>query len=157
MNKLALYLDIDGVLNNTEWENQILEEEGYYPLDRNELCPQNIVNLLFIVETLEQYFDTVDIILSSSWRWESEMTLAAANQLANYGLFILDKTEEEINTTISRSEEIRRHLNSHPQYKNFLILDDMPIDEDLSKYHIQTTLTYGLTDKLAKKAIELFY
>ena len=37
MEKLLIYLDIDGVLNNNNWELKVFEEKGYYPIDRNEL------------------------------------------------------------------------------------------------------------------------
>lgn len=155
MKNVMIMLDIDGVLNNLVWEESVFEEKGYVPYDRMELCPRNIQNLAFIINTLKSYYDKVDIILSSSWRWQPDTLCAARTQLAKYNLSIIDTTQKELFFNISRSAEIRDYIQKHPEYENYLILDDEKIDEDLKPFHIQTTLTYGLTYELAEKAIKL--
>lgn len=152
MEKLLIYLDIDGVLNNNNWELKVFEEKGYYPIDRNELSKDNLENFKYLINELQTKY-VVEIILSSSWRWYPETFEAVLYQLAEIGLTLAGTTDIEINTTLSRSMEIKNHLQQNWKYQKILILDDMPLDKDLKNFQIQTNLNEGLTKKLADEAL----
>ena len=154
MKKLLVYLDIDGVLNNNIWELKVFEEMGYYPLDRNELSKDNLENFKYLINKLQTKY-IVEIILSSSWRWYPETLQAVINQLKEIGLTLAGTTDVEINTTLSRTMEIKNHLKQNRIYQDILILDDILLDDDLKPFQIQTNLNEGLTQKLVEKALHL--
>ena len=105
------------------------------------------------------------IVLSSTWRldWDKSPELCGEdgeylNQcLAQYGLFIIDKTP--FNSMIDdRRREILTWLSSHRgEVESFVILDDINCGwEELDRRVVVTDpYGYGLNEEHVKKAIKL--
>lgn len=146
----ALYVDVDGVLNNELWANKVLQEDGYDPYDYDELCPANMKNLANIYQATNPY-----IVISSSWRWDKTALNNLKKEFSYYRIPIHDYTILDPMTTLSREKEIALHLSQHPEITNFCILDDDDNikTEPFKSHHIKTTLRRGLTREDTIKAI----
>ena len=150
MQKLIVFLDIDGVLNNYSWADKYLMENGYSPFRDDIFCPENLSNFIFLFYELKKNYE-VKLVLSSSWRWYEDTYSAVVRQLAPFNISIDDTTAIEINKTLSREDEIQQYLNS-ATYDKILILDDEPMRK-LTDVHIWTSLACGLTEEMVEEAL----
>mgnify|MGYP003509103315 FL=1 len=155
----VIFLDIDGVLNNTSTEETF---EDYYFVEDEK------------VELLKQLVTRTNakLVLSSTWRegwyarerienpsksFQSAIRLfeALEKKLSEYDLELLSYTED----FGTRGEEIDLWLKNWKgeQVESFIILDDM-YPEDL-KLHterlVQTSESLGLTQEDVEKAIDM--
>lgn len=150
-----IFLDIDGVLNSEMYEWSRGEDRADNRID------------LSRVRLLKDIVSATDakIVLSSTWRldWDKSPELCGEdgeyiNQcLAQYGLFIIDKTP--FNSMIDdRRREILTWLSSHRgEVESFVILDDINCGwEELdSRVVVTEPYGYGLNEEHVKKAIKL--
>ena len=150
-----IFLDIDGVLNSEMYEWSRGEDRADNRID------------LSRVRLLKDIVSATDakIVLSSTWRldWDKSPELCGEdgeyiNQcLAQYGLFIIDKTP--FNSMIDdRRREILTWLSSHRgEVERFVILDDINCGwEELDRRVVVTDpYGYGLNEEHVKKAIKL--
>ena len=150
-----IFLDIDGVLNSEMYEWSRGEDRADNRID------------LSRVRLLKDIVSATDakIVLSSTWRldWDKSPELCGEdgeyiNQcLAQYGLFIIDKTP--FNSMIDdRRREILTWLSRHRgEVESFVILDDINCGwEDLDRRVVVTDpYGYGLNEEHVKKAIKL--
>lgn len=145
----VIFLDCDGVLNSDEFAKYCLEEEGYDPFDWNTLDPRAILNLKRIVDET-----SVNIIFSSSWRWDFIAFETAKHQLKTYGLEIYDTTILDIKKNLSRTDEIKLYLDEHPSIMKYVILDDDEIKEPLKDHWVRCLFKNGLTKNWQKKPLK---
>ncbi len=149
-----IFLDIDGVMNNTRTKERCGYNTG---IENNAL-----ILLKRIVDT-----SSAKICLVSSWKefWfkedkksQDEMANYLDNRMYEFGLEIWDKTNEiqkrgkEINNYISRL------LNQGINVESFVILDDELLDyreEGLVHSLVYTDYKQGLTIEDANKAINI--
>ncbi len=149
-----IFLDIDGVMNNTRTKERCGYNTG---IENNAL-----ILLKRIVDT-----SSAKICLVSSWKefWfkedkksQDEMANYLDNRMYEFGLEIWDKTNEiqkrgkEINNYISRL------LNQGINVESFVILDDELLDyreEGLVHNLVYTDYKQGLTIEDANKAINI--
>ena len=150
-----IFLDIDGVLNSEMYEWSRGEDRADNRID------------LSRVRLLKDIVSATDakIVLSSTWRldWDKSPELCGEdgeyiNQcLAQYGLFIIDKTP--FNSMIDdRRREILTWLSHHRgEVESFVILDDINCGwGDLDRRVVVTDpYGYGLNEEHVKKAIKL--
>lgn len=148
--KTVIYLDIDGVLNSDEFAKHCLETEGYDPFDCDDLDPRAIRNLKYIVDNTK-----ASIVLSSSWRWDKSAFDAVKKHLKVFDLEIADTTVMDMLTTMSRTAEIKQHLEENPSIIKYVILDDANIEEPLTDHWARCLFKNGLTKQVADKAIEI--
>ena len=154
-----IFLDIDGVLNNTSTQETF--EEYYFVEDKK-------------IELLKQLVVRTDakLVLSSTWRegwyarermenpsksFQSAIRLfeALEKKLSEYDLELLSYTED----FGTRGEEIDLWLKSWKgeSIESFVILDDM-YPEDLQlhqEYLVQTTESFGLTQEDVEEAVNM--
>ena len=150
-----IFLDIDGVLNYTQWyvddrnPGNLYGEEG----DLDPLCINRIINICN--ET------GAKVVISSDWRisWYGTQM-----RLANMGLtedYVIDKTPERIWITVpgfdhSRGAEINDWLEAHPECSNYVIIDDRTdFKDDQQEHFIKVNPYCGFTDELMNKAIKI--
>lgn len=148
----AIFLDIDGVLNNISTEEY--SPEGYTGVD-----DKFIRNLKHITDAVP---DTV-IILSSDWRaeWDPER---------GHGLFITDITPGHTKGKghTGRGAEIAEYLSAHPDITDYVILDDndfFDFYDPPCRGHVVITVendpvsgygyAMGLTEKFAEDAVKI--
>ena len=152
----VLFLDIDGVLNNTQTRKTF---EDYIFVSDDKIL------------LLKQIIDATDakIVLSSSWRngWRfKENNPSCANEdvrifnalqmkLEEYGIKLMSYTSH----LWHRGEEIDSWLKSWGGEKidSFVILDDMERGEFEPNSHrlVQTNISTGLTESDVEAAIKL--
>lgn len=147
--KKAIFLDVDGVLNNMEFFDRMHKKENVNIFQEDILDKSCIANLKRIVDAT-----SADIVISSTWRKIPKLMDALSSQIGEFGLTILDRTEYLYRH--ERGDEIKEWLDRHQEYTEFVVLDD---DSDMTAVmdHFVQTCFYGrgLTSDLADKAIEV--
>jgi len=147
-----IFLDIDGVLNHNPWENKHLNDITEVEL----IIPEKVVLLGELVKKTN-----AKLILHSGWRFwfDSDMqpvckeVKVLAKELEKEGLVIADVTPdfstEEIRKTKRfskvKAEEILAWLSMHEDVKNWIVLDDLDLHNEIVKTHqIQIDARIGL-------------
>ena len=144
-----LFLDFDGVINGPGFHVEA-QEEG--PFEKTvELYHSEAIDHLNII-ALEFH---VEIVISSSWR---HMGLDYCRRyLYHAGLDtrvpIIDTTGRDI--PYHRYREILHWLETHPDFTNFVILDDLEMDV-LSDHHVRTSFNTGLDKEKAEEVKKLY-
>ena len=153
--KNIIFLDIDGVLNNSTTLDSVF---GCVGID-----DVLVKRLKKIVETTE-----AEIFLVSSWKYgwykdaeQKQNQDIFANhldtKLYQHGLKITDKVESDGDMLDERGKLIKGFLQTS-KVKNFVILDDIVFDYISEGFENNLVLTYskfGLTEEDVKKAIEI--
>ena len=151
MEKKAIFLDVDGVLNSRTFFDRVHKENGIDIFREKILDKSCITNLKRIVDETG-----ADIILSSSWRIIPTLVETLRKQLGDFGMTIIDSTKSLC--CKERGDEIKEWLDRHPEYTAFVVLDD---DSDMTAvmdHFVQTRYWgRGLTAELADKAIEILH
>lgn len=148
----VIFLDIDGVLNSSNYRRQLGIQYFSEIIDRRKM------------PLLKEIVDATDakIVLSTTWRkyWnEGENQLDPAGQYINdlfaeYGLTVHSKAPVLENA--GRDVEIRAWLKKYPYVDGFLILDDKDFGwpADLRAHFIWTDLNGdGLEEAQVREAI----
>ena len=153
----AIFLDIDGVLNYTEWyvsdrnPGNLNGQEG----DIDPMCVERVLRIC------KETGAKVDI--SSDWRISWEGTLMRLERMGLTRDIVIDKTPELIWTRISmhdymlseedegyefsRGREVDLWLEAHPDCTNFVIIDDrMDFTNEQEPHFVRVNPVCGLTD-----------
>ena len=139
----VIFLDVDGVLNNTEdfrtnWQ----------------ITPDHLNNLKAIVDATE-----AKIVLSSAWKNVYTSRAKVVRALESVGLEIYDDTPakgvDRFTHCGAKVVEIASYLEDHPEVTNYVILDDRSFPEEMENHHVKTTLGIGLLEEHANQAIEI--
>lgn len=139
----AIFLDIDGVLNNEAHLVKLIEllgrEQYLEILHQTHEIPFDFRSCVLIKELVEE--TKAEIILSSTWRINPK----GIETIEKYaGLKIKDKTPR-LNTSI-RGEEIKQYLDTHKEITSYVILDDdADMLEKQLKYFIKINPKLGFT------------
>jgi hypothetical protein len=151
----VIFLDIDGVLNYTDWyvddrnPGNLYGEEG----DIDPLCANRIINICNNTEA--------KVVITSDWRLSWYGTQI---RLARMGLdenLVIDKTPERPYVSIrgydhSRGAEINDWLFAHPECNNYVIIDDRTdFKENQMGNFIHINRKIGITDEDMNKAIAI--
>lgn len=142
----AIFLDVDGVLNNDFTQTRTSSGADFV----DDFLIERLVRLINETEAI--------VIMSSSWRYG--ITCKAHHQdfvellakLEEHGVHVVDYTPT-LNTA-HKSIEIKQYLSEHPEIDKFVILDDDEM-ELFPKEHIETINRYGLTDENVDEAIKM--
>lgn len=122
MKKCYIFLDIDGVLNNTKkWEKTYKKygvSAGTHSFDE-----KNIKNLLLLHDCLSANYE-IHYILSSTWRLTNSGYTIAYERLRENGLILEGWTDREHD---DRGAQICKFLNNK-RYDLAVILDDDEFD-----------------------------
>lgn len=161
----AIFLDMDGVVNYTQW----------YISDRNpgnlngqegDIDPECVKRILRIVNETG-----AKIVISSDWRISWEGTRMRLERMGLTRDIVIDKTPELIWTMVSRHDymngnydeddykysrgrEIDMWLEAHPECTNYCIIDDrMDFTEEQQPHFVHVNSYCGITDDDADIAI----
>lgn len=122
----AIFLDIDGVLNNTKHLVELVDLIG-----RNQyiILIKQIHNIPFDYRSCKMLQELIketgaEIILSSTWRMNKEQIAI----IEEYAEIKIKDITPKLNG--NRGEEIKQYLNNHPKIIEYVILDD---DTDMLK------------------------
>lgn len=135
----AIFLDIDGVMNNDE----LLRRGGIDTID------DSLLSILKSIVTATG----AQIVLSSAWRLTERNRGLVAEALARHDMQFIDYTPDL--WQLHRGKEIGDWLARHPEVEKYAILDDdtfagLGHDDSYFRTYFET----GLTVELAAKAIE---
>lgn len=134
----VLFLDIDGVLNNSYTKEKCL---GFTGVDKK---------LAKLLSNWLRKNTDISVVLSSTWRTDPKMWYAINAE----GIEWIDVTDE-LN---GRSQQIERWLVAHPDVTHYAIRDDQDYSwtEDQYKAFVHTNEHKGLTDEDLKKLDKIF-
>lgn len=144
MNTKVIFLDVDGVLNRCG-------------KSFNDLEPELVARLVHIVRETG-----ADVCVSSTWRmFPFLLDGRLTPELARHNIFPVGTTPDlcskKFGGTIwaasTRGEEIAAWLKDHPQYTQFVILDDNADMGDLLPHLVRTDSFTGLEDRHVQEAI----
>lgn len=165
-----IFLDVDGVLNNLEdvLHNRDIENPEQ-PQDKYLKLIKEIVNRT-----------GAEIVISSGWRLTTEGLQEVIDALYRYNISIRGVTPEGVLlntlqafginvkpkltdshlgdiTVIDRGAEIAIWLKKHPEYTEFLILDDEihDIKDYFPNNYIKTDINKGLLEEHVEQAIQI--
>lgn len=149
-NKIAIFLDFDGVINvylkeDTERYTKAIEDP-----DSFDFCVDYTIHNLN--KLCQKY--RPDIIISSTWRFSG--IGFCKKYLRQHGFkysnYIKDTTQMDWH--VEREEEILNYLLAHRKYSNYVILDDL--DMPLLKDHLVLTNSFeGLDEEKSQEAEEI--
>ena len=153
MSRKIIFLDIDGVLNSSEFDDHCRETYGVDPVFDDILDAEAILTLRYIIDETG-----AEVVMSSSWREYPEAKERAVTQMKCYGVEVVDSTPilQGPKEWGYRNGEILAWLSEHPDVTNYLILDDIPMDHvEQARRQVLTTMQKGLLREHADKAIEI--
>jgi hypothetical protein len=121
------------------------------------------------VAELKRILETVGakIVISSDWRDETINRMIDLCKIHGLDDYIIDATSKENHDAITaknekyrkirgyRPLEIMYYLDTHPQIKQYVAIDDINMTEELGEQHTVVT-HYKMTEKDADKCIALF-
>lgn len=113
MKHLAIFLDIDGVLNSTNSPSHIWDSKE--PIDQ-----ELVDNFLYIVEELKKDY-IVAVVLSSAWRIGKTLE-DVQDMMLKYGITIYSKTDYL--EGMPRGYEIKKWMEENTAFNHFVIFDD---------------------------------
>ena len=133
-NHFVLFLDVDGVLNSKTTVKR--SPKGYTGIDD--------ARVTLLAKAIKK-FGGADIVLSSDWKnlkEDNEDYIYLLSKLKKEGLTITGKTKDSMNR---RGAGILEYLNTHPEIKEYVILDDNIFDfMDYKKLWERLLLTNGI-------------
>ena len=158
--KSVIFLDIDGVLNSKLWEKKHSDEIK----DKKLIDIEAVKILSRIVESTGAI-----IVLHSGWRFWFDESMNPINREAQYFVDVLkeegiqlngvtpDLTTEEIRRTKKfssvKADEILLWLKNNPNYKSWLVLDDLDLNNtEVRKHQVKTNSDVGITEMDIEKA-----
>lgn len=139
----VVFLDIDGVLNNSNWAIQMYDE-GVHVYAEN-LLDERAIRLL------QKLIDATDakIVVSSSWRRDDYAMQCLSDQLKPMEIYDVTPLKSSI-----RGDEISAWLKKHKDVERYVILDDDSDMGDEITHLIQTTFERGLQPEHIEEAIK---
>lgn len=150
----VIFLDIDGVLNSTQYWESIQDDKREMSEMEFELCPKCLKNLKEIVDATN-----AKIVVTSTWKRIKNKMEKFEQYIPNFGLSVYDQTPCHPDGAIHRGDEIRQYLEQHKnEIEKFILLDDdtFPDFNELTKYLVKTNFyKNGLCKEHVNKAIEM--
>lgn len=139
----VVFLDIDGVLNNSNWAIQMYDE-GVHVYAEN-LLDERAIRLL------QKLIDATDakIVVSSSWRRDKYAMQCLSDQLKPMEIYDVTPLKSSI-----RGDEISAWLKKHKDVESYVIIDDDSDMGDHMDHLIQTTFERGLQPEHIEEAIK---
>ena len=153
----VIFLDIDGVLNYTNWyiseKYQELQWNEDNEIDVDPLCSERINNICKKTGA--------KIVITSDWRISWYSTTMRLERGGINPEYIIDKTPEHLWNTPpmfdrSRGSEIEHWLMLHPNCDGYVIIDDRTdFKENQLNNFIHINPMYGISNDDMEKAIAI--
>lgn len=151
----CIFLDIDGVLNNTRTKS--MTPEGFTGISNSLL--NNLKKLVQITNA--------KIILTSTWKDDWDINIDNCTETGLYlnkkfnqkRLYIFDKVKDTSKGSFYRGLSIIDYINRHLDITKFVIIDDSKFDFDeyieLKNHIVYTDELLGLTLDKVEEAINI--
>lgn len=150
MKSRVLFLDYDGVVNTLMWNDKGTRVSYNFPKD-------NKVNNFQAVQWVSEFClkCKYDIVVTSSWREDSNYKACLLNGGLKNGIDISGSLS--LNPEKTRGELIQEYINSHPEIKYYIIVDDETdiLPEQTNRF-IKVNPSYGFNEPEYKKCIEIY-
>jgi hypothetical protein len=139
MNYKVLFLDIDGVLNSKLFYKYIYKPEN----GESRFDPYCVI----LVKRLIEEF-SLKIVISSTWRNGPVNRLMKELNENNLIDYLHKDWHTPVVRRLSRGNEIKLWLDSHPEVKDYLILDDSEklLDHQMSRF-VKTSTYLGMVQE----------
>ena len=150
MKSRVLFLDYDGVVNTLIWNDKGTKVSYNFPKD-------NKVNNFQAVQWVSEFClkCKYDIVVTSSWREDRNYKECLINGGLKKGIEITGSLP--INPEKTRGELIQEYINSHPEIKYYIIVDDeTDILPEQTNHFVKVNPSYGFNEPEYKKCIEIY-
>ena len=152
MRSRILFLDYDGVVNKSMWNEKGTKRSFGYPED-------GAVNDFQAVQWVSEFCARCkyDIVVTSTWRSEPNYKECLIAGGLREGIEIAGKTEDLSESGGKRGDEIKLYLEEHPEIRYYVIADD--IDEVLPEqrgHFVKVNEKYGFCEPEMEKCIEIY-
>lgn len=140
-----IFLDVDGVLNNSSWAMQMFAE-GVHVYAEDMLEDRAIRLLKLIIDATG-----ANVVITSTWRMSAVQMTHLLDQLAHFGIRPIAVTPR---LNKERGDEISAWMQ-HYGVESYVILDD---DSDMGEHMdhlVQTSFEHGLQHEHVERAIEI--
>ncbi len=145
MKSKIIFLDIDGVLCTEACSLKPQHKDYGYPFNSN--CVKAFNEIL--LET------GAEIVLTSDWRIGYNNDLNRLNEIFKFNGVLKSPVDLTPDFGKNRDKEIATYIFNHPEIKNFIILDDLPLKVHSLRF-IQTNLFVALNELgIIAKAIKV--
>lgn len=147
----VIFVDADGCMIDDGWADKCFAENGYDPYNYDEFNPRSLRLLARLKEETE-----AEVVFSSSWRLDELSFINAKEQFKEVGIQLYGYTTLDWHTGQTRGDEIALYLAQHPEVNNYVILDDVEINNALLRPHwVKTTFKEGFTYDMYSRAKEI--
>ena len=152
MRSRVLFLDYDGVVNISMWNEAGTKRAFGYPEDGK-------VNHFQAVQWISEFCRRChyDIVVTSTWRKYGNYKECLINGGLSDKVEIIGKTEDLSHNGKKRGDEIKLYLDSHPEVRYYIIVDD--IDETLpcqKEHFVKTIPEYGFCEPEMNRCLDIY-
>jgi len=161
-----IFLDVDGVLNNTNYTCKIYDKKGkdyYYRIVDKDFALFDPKSLRYIRRLIKYFEDDILLVISSTWRRNDDAFNKVIEKITNNRyIYSLPVDKTSIRPDNIRGLEIRDYLEKHNlQYTNFVIIDDDVADiihpevPDYSRNFVKCNYMNGFKRDEYKRALKI--
>lgn len=166
-----IFLDIDGVLNSSDWSQRRGDPEtGGMSTDQRRaqrIDPDAVARLDRLVAR-----SAADVVLCSAWRASGVESMRRVLALRGFRGRLIDRTpvrqEHDLElfrrlhgkpaadpSPWPRGYELQQWLDARPEIESIVILDDCASMKHLSPWQVRTSMRDGLLDEHVERALEI--
>lgn len=164
--KQVIFLDVDGVLNNTNYTCKVYDRKGkdyYFKICDRDFALFDPKSVRYIRKLIKYFDNNVLLVISSTWRRNRDALNKVLEKITKgkyiYSLHV-DTTKVRLDNI--RGLEIRDYLEEHDlKYTNFVIIDDDVFDiihpevPDYSRNFVKCSHLTGFKKKEYKRALQI--
>jgi hypothetical protein len=155
MKKLFVFLDVDGVLNDTTYWEKFKKKNPelsslkipYIPFN-----PKSLRNLIRLNNKLKRKNIKMILILNSSWGRYAENRNILKAKLNEYGIRYYHKTLYK-NRYDNKNDAVTEWIKNYNNPQKYIIIDDSDLNFE-DKHFIKTNMESGFTNKKMYEALK---
>ena len=164
--KQVVFLDVDGVLNNTNYTCKIYDKKGkdyYFKICERDFAIFDPKSLRYIRKLIKYFDNNILLVISSTWRRNKEALDKVLEKITkSQFIYSLHVDVTKIRDDNIRGLEIRDYLKEHNlEHTNFVIIDDDVFDiinpkvPDYSRNFVKCSHLTGFKRKEYKRALKI--
>lgn len=164
--KQVIFLDVDGVLNNTNYTHKIYNKKGrdyYFKVCDKDFALFDHKSLRYIRRLIKYFDNELLLVISSTWRKNKDTLSKVIEKITrNRYIYSLHVDTTKVRPDNIRGLEIRDYLEEHNlQYTNFVIIDDddfniiHPEVPDYSRNFVKCNHLIGFKKEEYKRALKI--
>lgn len=156
MKILYLFLDVDGVLNDTSYWEKFKKKNPelsdlkipYIPFN-----PRSLRNLKKLKDELRRKNIKMEIVLNSSWKDYYVNQYVLKIRLIDYGIKFENERPDKIYGNIDKERDVKEFLKTKVNTNKYIVIDDSNLNFE-EKHFVKTDMKSGFTNKKMYEALK---